>query len=122
MSVKVIGRKHDGGKAPVMKGFVRYFPKAMESVAKVSEYGAKKYDWHNWANVDDGFDRYSDAMMRHLLLESIEDHDDESGLLHAAHAAWNAMCRLELLLRGLEAADASITDRSIESQSNRRRR
>lgn len=122
MTVKVIGRKHDGGKAPVMKGFIRYFPMAIEAVSQVSEYGARKYDWHNWANVDHGFDRYSDAMMRHLLLESIENNDDESGLLHAAHAAWNAMCRLELLLRGLEAADAGVIDRRSGSQSDRRQR
>lgn len=49
--------------------------------------------------VDDGIARYTDAMDRHNL-EGIESHDD-SGLLHAAQVAWNALARLELMLREL---------------------
>ena len=40
---------------------------------------------------------YTDALYRHLLAESPDDPD--TGLLHAAHAAWNALARLELLLK-----------------------
>jgi hypothetical protein len=37
-------------------------------------------------------------MVRHLLAEAETDIDPESGLLHAAHAAWSALARLELML------------------------
>ena len=54
--------------------------------------------------VPDGVNRYTDALARHLLAEAIgEKVDPESGLYHAAHAAWNALARLDLMLR-----DASV--------------
>lgn len=94
------GMKFDGEKAPAMRGLIEYFPLALNEVAKVSGYGAQKYAWKNWVHVDDGVNRYSDALMRHILAGASESHDDESGLMHAAHAAWNALARLELILRG----------------------
>ena len=33
------------------------------------------------------------------LKERYHADDDDSGLLHAAHMAWNSLARLELLLR-----------------------
>lgn len=93
-----IGRKDDSGKAPVVRGVIQYFPNALSAVAEVSAFGAKKYDWGNWRFVAEGFDRYTDALGRHIASESREDCDQESGLPHAAHAAWNALARLEFLL------------------------
>jgi len=94
-----IGRKDDTGKVHLMKGFMQYFPNAIAEVARVSEFGARKYDWGNWKHVSGGEDRYTDALCRHLLLPGL---DDESGLAHAAHTAWNAMARLELMLADKE--------------------
>lgn len=92
--------KYDGGKAPIFRGAVSYFPRAISAVAAVSAFGASKYAWKGWENVPDGFNRYSDAMVRHLAYEGEgEILDPDSGLLHAAHAAWNALARLELLIR-----------------------
>ena len=48
---------------------------------------------------DFSIDRYSDALVRHLVAESFEKFDNDSQILHAAHAAWNALARLELMLR-----------------------
>jgi hypothetical protein len=64
----------------------------------VSGFGAKKYEWKNWRKVEDGINRYSNGLGRHLVQEGIEKCDQESGKLHAAHAAWNALARLELML------------------------
>ena len=65
----------------------------------VATYGAGKYTDHGWRTVPNGRARYTDAMYRHLLAEaSGHVQDDESGLQHAAHAAWNALARLELML------------------------
>jgi hypothetical protein len=95
-------RKDDQGKAPVVRGVLGYFPRAIKAVAQVSDFGAKKYAWGGWLHVVDGFIRYTDGLGRHLVEEGIQETDDESGLLHAAHAAWNALARLELKLRELE--------------------
>jgi hypothetical protein len=98
------GKKLDQGKSPLLQGCLAYFPKALLAVADVSAYGAKKYNVpyadKNWERVPDATARYSDALARHILAESFDGLvDPESQLKHAAHAAWNALARLELLLK-----------------------
>lgn len=103
--IAVGGIKYDGGKPCVYRGAIDYFPRAIEQVAAISTFGASKYAWKGWELVDDGFNRYSDAMVRHMLAEAKgEDLDPDSGLLHAAHAAWGALARLEIKLREQENA------------------
>jgi hypothetical protein len=100
------GAKLDAGKPSVFRGLFDYFPRACLSVSEVSTIGAKKYAWKGWEVVPDGISRYSDALARHLLAESIEGFYDSGpkgiGVLHAAQVAWNAMARLELILREQE--------------------
>lgn len=94
------GAKLDSGKPSVYRGLLAYFPRACLAVAEVSTVGAKKYAWKGWETVPDGFNRYSDALGRHIVYEHIDGSlDADTGLLHAAHTAWNAMARLELLLK-----------------------
>jgi hypothetical protein len=94
------GAKLDAGKPAVFRGLINYFPNACLAVAAVSTYGASKYAWKGWETVPDGFERYSDALMRHIIAESSEGPvDATTGLDHAAQVAWNAMARLELLLK-----------------------
>ncbi len=101
--IAIGGIKYDGGKAPIFRGAVSYFPRAIEAVAAVSAFGASKYAWKGWESVADGYNRYSDAMVRHLAYEGKgEVLDPDSGLLHRAHVAWNALASLELLLRDIE--------------------
>lgn len=96
------GAKLDAGKAPINRGLLGYFPLACEQVALVSLFGASKYVWKGWQTVPDGLERYSDAMGRHMIKREIEGpFDRDSGLLHRAHAAWNALAALELELREL---------------------
>lgn len=95
------GKKLDSGKAPVAQGFIAYFRKAMEAVAKVSEYGAKKYavaySDQNWRRVEDAKNRYADALARHFAAYVAgESHDPESGLPHLDHVSWNANALIEL--------------------------
>ena len=60
---------------------------AMEEVVKVLEYGAKKYAPDNWKHVDNGEERYFNAMMRHLVAyRNGERKDPDSGLSHISHA------------------------------------
>lgn len=101
--VAIGGIKYDGGKAPVFRGAVSYFPRAIEAVAAVSAFGASKYAWKGWERVDDGYNRYSDALVRHLAYEGKNEVlDPDSGLLHRAHTSWNALASLELLIREIE--------------------
>lgn len=93
------GAKLDAGKSPIFQGLMDYFPRACLAVAEVSEAGAKKYAWKGWETVPDGYNRYSNAMVRHIVNETIEGKYDPEGFLHAAQVAWNAMARLELQLK-----------------------
>lgn len=105
------GAKLDAGKSPVFRGAISYFPRALMAVAGVSAYGANKYSWKGWEQVPDGINRYSDALGRHIAKEGIEGlydleiRDDPKypgTILHAAQVAWNALARLELILKDLE--------------------
>lgn len=96
------GAKLDAGK--IRAGLVLGdFSRALRAVSEIGTFGANKYTEHGWLSVPNGFERYSDAMLRHWLDEcSGEAYAADSGLLHAAHLAWNALARLELLLRTKE--------------------
>jgi len=97
------GSKLDAGKAPILKGRFQYFPRALKAVSMVSDFGSRKYTWGGWKTVPEGENRYGDAMARHILAEAMgEDFDPDSGMLHAAHTAWNALARLELLIKQAE--------------------
>jgi hypothetical protein len=97
------GAKLDANKPPVVRGTIQYFPRAITAVSAVSAFGASKYAWDSWVAVPDGFQRYTDALGRHLIAEACgELIDPDSGILHAAHVAWNALARLELLMRQIE--------------------
>lgn len=73
---------------------------AIRAVVEVAEFGAKKYAENSWLEVPEGEKRYTRALLRHYFSEiNGSDNDRDSGLLHAAHLAWNALSRLELKLR-----------------------
>jgi hypothetical protein len=75
-------------------------------IAKISDFGAHKYTWGGWQHVEDGAIRYGDAQVRHICKAAIDGvTDPDSGKLHAAHEAWNALARLELILREWEECD-----------------
>jgi len=90
------GTKHDQGKPPMglLPGL------ALVEVAKVLEFGAKKYSPNNWRTVKPG-SRYLDAALRHLHAHADgEDNDPESGLSHLAHAACCVLFMLDLVPNG----------------------
>ena len=91
------GAKLDEGKP--IAGVLGDFSLALMAVAEVGTFGAKKYSRGGWQSVPNGIERYTDATWRHLLKESHEDSDKDSGLSHAAGTAWNALAKLELQLR-----------------------
>jgi len=92
------GAKLDAGK--IRAGLVLLgFPRALLEVAKVGTYGAKKYTDNGWMEVPNGEQRYTDAMLRHLMQDAKgEVLDGDTKLMHKAHMAWNALAVLELAL------------------------
>lgn len=94
------GAKLDAGKAPIGTMCLGYFPNALAGVAELSAFGAKKYTPFGWAAVPNGIARYTDGLVRHLSSEMRGEYSDsETELPHAYATAWNALARLELMLR-----------------------
>ena len=96
-STNETGRKYDSGKPRVCE-MIQDFGVALKEVAKVWAFGADKYEKGNWRYLENAFDRYSNALVRHLIAEQQAPFDEESGLYHAAHVAWNALARLHFLI------------------------
>lgn len=66
---------------------------SVEQIAKVLQFGAKKYNSDNWRSGD-GFKytRVLNSLMRHIMaFQKGEDQDPESGLSHLAHAGCNVL-------------------------------
>ncbi len=95
------GVKLDAGKnrlGLVMRGFTR----ALYEVGRVGTYGAEKYTDNGWLEVENGEERYMDAVYRHLAEDELNPFDTSAALFHLAQAAWNLLAVLELRLRALE--------------------
>lgn len=99
------GMKFDAGK--LLAGIlIQDFPRAQKAVAEIATFGVNKYARSSWQTVPDAMTRYTDAKFRHILEGEITPYDEESGLLHKAHEAWNALATLELYLIEQEKAKA----------------
>lgn len=87
-----LGRKFDQEK-PEMALLPPY---AIEAVARVLTYGAKKYEKDNWKYVPDGEYRYRNAAFRHFN-EVLKGNltDPETGEHHLAHAICCMMFELD---------------------------
>lgn len=92
------GTKHDQGRLrPEL--LIQGMPRALEQVCEVLTFGAEKYADHNWLLVENAANRYWGAKLHHELARAKgEERDQDSGLLHLAHEATNALFLLELEL------------------------
>lgn len=64
---------------------------ALEEMVKVLEFGAEKYDDHNWKKGM-SVNEVSESLMRHMFaFLNGEDDDKESGFTHLGHVQCNAM-------------------------------
>lgn len=80
------GVKHDAGKLPSIVSPLR----ALQEVAKVLEFGSRKYEWEGWRGVKPR--RYLAAALRHLFDRAMgQKIDPESGLPTLAHAACDVL-------------------------------
>jgi len=92
---ELAGAKHDAGKPPMS-----LLPwAALREVAKVLEFGRRKYSAHNWRK---GFawSRLADADIRHLdAWIDGENLDPETKLNHLAHHVCEGLFLLEHVLK-----------------------
>lgn len=111
------GAKLDANK-PEPELIQRGFARALDMVAQVGTYGARKYTRDGWESVPDGERRYTNALYRHLGAEHRGERcDRDTNIPHAAHTAWNALARLELMLRAEESDVFGIGGAPPESAS-----
>lgn len=69
----------------------------IEDIVKVYTAGSKKYSDNSWQNLENGYQRYKAAMLRHLLeYEKGNKIDEETGCMHLAQCAWNCIAMLYL--------------------------
>ena len=67
----------------------------IEDIVKVYTAGSIKYGDNNWQNLENGYQRYKAAMLRHLLeYEKGNTIDKDTGCHHLAQVAWNAIAML----------------------------
>jgi len=77
--------------------------RALLAVAGVADYGVRKYGERNWEEHAERWEwgKLFGSAMRHAWSWMLrEDLDPESGHHHLAHAAWNLLALLELVLAG----------------------
>jgi hypothetical protein len=89
--------------------------RAKQAIARVFDFGAKKYARHNWR---DGFEysRLIAAAERHLdAFNDGENFDEESGQSHLAHAACCIMMLLESQIKGYGTDDRYSSTRPSSS-------
>lgn len=93
------GKKYDGGKSMVGTAF-KIFANSLLGIGACVEFGTHKYPKSdNWKLVEDGINRYTNSLMRHLAKHfSGQERDPETGLPHLFHAGWNMLAIIEFYL------------------------
>lgn len=67
----------------------------IEDLVKLYHRGAKKYKPDSWKQLNDGFNRYRAALLRHMMAYlNGERYDKETGSNHLTAVAWNAIAML----------------------------
>lgn len=66
----------------------------LEDIARVYTQGAKKYADNSWQDLENGYERYKGALLRHLYAAETKEFDEDTGCRHLAQVAWNAIALL----------------------------
>lgn len=107
------GAKHDGGKPRTDLLDTAW----LLEVAKVLEFGSRKYAPHNWRKGIQT-SRLIGAALRHILAyNNGEDTDPETGLSHLAHASCCLMFETNRQLLGREDLDDRYQGGASESSN-----
>lgn len=88
---------------PAYSGFIKYFPRAILSVARLSQVANEQHNpgeplhWAKEKSTDE-----PDAMIRHLIDDALGQEIDSDGQMHLTKVAWRAMANLERRLEQKE--------------------
>jgi hypothetical protein len=98
-------------------------PWALNEIARVYTYGTIKYDDDNWWKGLRWKKDVFGCILRHIWAWFRgEINDDESGLHHLAHAAWNCMALIEYERNGIGIDDRVPYTLDLMDESERNRR
>jgi len=98
-------------------------PWALDQIAKVYTYGTQKYSDDNWWKGLKWKKDVFGCILRHVWKWFRgEVNDDESGLHHLAHAAWNCMALMEYERNGLGVDDRVPYVLDLMNEAERKRR
>lgn len=77
--------------------YLTYGHKVFDEVAKVSVFGAQKYEPFGWKGLK--IEDITPSLYRHAayVVQDLEATDDESGLLHAGHLLANVLMGIHVL-------------------------
>jgi hypothetical protein len=99
--------KEDGSEEPTILGLkfsqgkIRYSlvdPIGLRQEAAIMTFGAEKYEPQSWQQVEDGIERYTESLLRHIHdFLGGEDLDKDTGMHHLAHARCNTTFLLYFL-------------------------
>jgi len=85
-----VGKKYDSGK--LRWNTMQPLFKELEQVVQILDEGIDKYSLNNWQSVKPFEERYSNALMRHVVAYMEGEYkDQESGHAHLAHAICNCL-------------------------------
>lgn len=93
------GFKQDNGK-PIVGDLLRVFSKTIMAIGDCMSYNSKTHpEPDDWKNLDNGQNRLTNAMIRHLLkYMNGTEFDEDDNIPHLVHVAWNALAICELYL------------------------
>lgn len=109
------GTKHDSGKV----GVHLLPPDPLIEIAKVLDFGAKKYDPYNWSKGIK-YSRLYGALLRHMWAWwKGESSDSETGLSHLAHAGCCLLFLLQYETTRKEFDDRPVKEYTISAGPNK---
>lgn len=90
-------------KPKIVAGVLHKFPKALEALALVSEFGAQKWDTsidsRAYITMEDGYQKHLESAGRHLVGAVYGKYNAaDGGVMHLAQLAWRALAAIETLL------------------------
>lgn len=81
------------------------FPRAMKALARLGEFGCKKYNVSNgdrsFVDTPDAYNVFVNKIGRHMVDEALEGpiNSEDDGQAHPVQRAWNAMAAAEVWLK-----------------------
>jgi hypothetical protein len=110
--------KRDNSKKPKL-GYILQFPRALEMLARVMEYGGAKYGDCNWQLGGKPDGEYIDAALRHYTASAKGFHDPESKCSHLGHVLWNILALIEMNYPDMPPTDEGFGDACEAAESKR---